>query len=200
MPFAIKLVETLRSAWQVHQVVSAEDIPVGNEIAFLLSCERKVPKSVLERSRHNIVVHASDLPEGKGMSPLSWQILEGKNLIPLTLFEAIEAIDAGPFYLKENVSFSGNELLDEMRLALGNKIVEMCTRFVREYPQIIGKAQPQIGPETFYPRRRQEDSRLDAEKTIAAQFNLLRIADNERYPAFFEWKGRVYLLKITAAK
>ena len=43
------------------------------------------------------------------------------------------------------------------------------------------------------------DSRLDPDDTIAQQFNLLRVVDNERYPAFFELLGRRYILKIEAA-
>ena len=35
-------------------------------------------------NKNNIVVHASDLPKGRGFSPMSWQILEGKNKIKLS--------------------------------------------------------------------------------------------------------------------
>jgi len=130
------------------------------------------------------------------MSPLTWQILEGKNEVPISLFEAVEEFDAGQIYLKDSIRFEGNELLDEIRNALGNKIVEMCERFVREYPAIIAQARPQSGPESFYRRRKPEDSRLDPNKTIAEQFNLLRVVDNERYPAFFELKGRKFVIKV----
>lgn len=199
VPFGRKLVEFFSTLGPSALLESAGDIPTGNEIAFLLSCEKKIPAALLARSRHNIVVHASDLPRGKGMSPLTWQILEGKNVIPISLFEAVEAIDAGPIYLKDSVCFSGTELLGEMQAALGAKILDMCQRFVREYPAIINRAQPQTGVETRYRRRTPEDSRLDPTKSIAEQFDLLRVVDNERYPAFFEWRGRRFLLKIYPA-
>lgn len=196
VPFAEILNERLKSFDGPELFYSSEKIPVGNEIAFFLSCEKKVSSSTLRRSRHNIVVHASNLPQGKGMSPLTWQILEGKNEVPISLFEAVEEFDAGQIYLKDSIRFEGNELLDEIRNALGNKIVEMCERFVREYPAIIAQARPQSGPESFYRRRKPEDSRLDPNKTIAEQFNLLRVVDNERYPAFFELKGRKFVIKV----
>ncbi len=55
---------------------------------------------------------------------------------------------------------------------------------------------PQNGDETFFPRRKYKDSELDINKSILEQFNLLRIVDNERYPAFFYINETKYILKI----
>ena len=55
----------------------------------------------------------------------------------------------------------------------------------------------QEGAESFYKGRKPEDSQLDFNKTIAEQFNLLRVVDNDKYPAFFEHQGEKYFLKIT---
>jgi methionyl-tRNA formyltransferase len=197
--FAENLCSRLAEFGEVKIRGTAAEIPEGNEIAFLLSCEKKVSSGILTRSRHNIVVHASDLPQGKGMSPLTWQILEGRNEIPVSLFEAVEEIDAGPVYIKDAIHYQGNELLNEMQTVLGEKIIEMCLQFIRGYPAIVRSCRPQSGPESFYRRRKPQDSQLDPNKTIAEQFNLLRVADNDRYPAFFEWNGRKFLIKIIAA-
>lgn len=61
----------------VHFVFDKNDIHEG-DICFLLSCSKIIEKEYLERNKNNIVVHASDLPKGKGFSPLQWQVLEGK--------------------------------------------------------------------------------------------------------------------------
>jgi hypothetical protein len=87
-----------------------------------------------------------------------------------------------------------------MQAVLGAKIIEMCTRFMSEYPDIVLRGRAQTGPESHYRWRKPEDSRLDPNKTIAEQFNLLRVVDNERYPAFFEWKGRKFKIKISPAE
>jgi len=39
-----------------------------------------------------------------------------------------------------------------------------------------------------------------SDKTIREQMNLLRVVDNERYPAFFEWQGNRYYLAIWREK
>lgn len=200
VPFAEKLKKNLGQFGTVDLLSDSKDIPHANDVAFLLSCEKKVTSEILHRSRSNIVVHASDLPKGKGMSPLTWQILEGRNRIPITLFEAVEAIDAGPIYLKGYMDFLGNELLHEMQNSVGVKIMEMCQAFLNDWPQILSKSIEQTGESSFYKKRTAEDSRLDPQKSLAEQFNLLRVVDNERYPAFFEWNGRRYNLKIELSK
>ena len=54
---------------------------------------------------------------------------------------------------------------------------------------------PQKGEETFYKKRGKSDSELDNNKTIKDNFNLLRVVDNEKYPAFFCLINVKYTLK-----
>lgn len=199
VPFAEDLKESLQKYGNVQLKESADYIPLENDIAFLLSCERKVSLDILARSRSNIVVHASELPKGKGMSPLTWQILEGRNRIPLTLFEALEAIDAGQIYLRDHIDLMGWELLPEIHHILGRKIIEMCEAFAAKWPAILATGVPQEGESTYYKKRSAANSRLDPTKSIADQFNLFRVVDNEKYPAYFELFGKRYILKIETA-
>jgi methionyl-tRNA formyltransferase len=168
----------------------------NGDICFILSFEKILKQEHLDFHKHNIVVHASDLPQGKGMSPLSWQILEGKNNITLTLFNAVEKLDAGKIYFQDYLQFEGHELLNEMQHLMGEKICAMCLEFVRKYSTIINEGKDQVGESTFYKRRYPIDSKLDIDKTIREQFNLFRIVDNEKYPAFFEFADHRYILKI----
>ena len=126
---------------------------------------------------------------------MAWQILEGKKEIPVSLFEAVERVDAGDVYYRDTVVFEGHELIDELRAKEGAAINTLALRFVDECPNIVGK--PQEGEETFYLRRRPKDSEIDTTKSVAEVFNQLRVADNERYPAFFKHKGHVYVVKIS---
>jgi methionyl-tRNA formyltransferase len=72
----------------------------------------------------------------------------------------------------------------------------LCHKFVARYPDIVAAAREQEGEESFYPRRGPKDSQLDPEKSIKDQFNLLRVVDNERYPAWFELAGQKYTIEI----
>lgn len=182
---------------QVRCVHSLEHLPEG-DLCFVLGFLKRIPASYLARHRHNLIVHESDLPLGRGWSPFSWQILKGHNEIPICLFEAVEEIDAGPVYLRTVVPLSGHELLPELRSIILSAELDLCRQFVKEYPGILQRATPQSGEPTSWPRRTPADSRLDPERTLADQFNLLRIVDNERYPAYFDWRGHRYRLRIDA--
>lgn len=168
----------------------------GGDFCFYLSYGKIVDVDKRSRYRHNLVVHESNLPKGRGWSPMTWQILEGRNRIPVTLLEAVDAVDAGPIYLQDWIDFKGHELIDELRDAQADVTINLCRRFVLEYPTIVYQSREQTGIASFYPRRRPEHSRLNPEKTILEQFNLLRVVDNERYPAFFKIKNSVYVFKI----
>ena len=66
----------------------------------------------------------------------------------------------------------------------------------RRYRELIDTARPQTGEASHYRRRRPANSRLDPERTLAEQFDLLRVVDNDRYPAFLEWRGRSYNIRV----
>ena len=166
------------------------------DLLFILGFFKIVPSHVLKRNKNNVVVHESALPKGRGMSPVTWQVLEGARAIPMTLFEAIEKVDAGKIYLRGKVSLKGNELLPEIRQKVARQMIRLCAQFIARYPAILKKGKDQRGTPTYYPWRKPEDSRLDPAKSIQAQFNLLRTVDNAAYPAFFSYKGATYLLKI----
>jgi methionyl-tRNA formyltransferase len=193
VPYADQLAARLARDHDVVRCERNEDIPNG-DCAFLLSCSRIVPKSILDRNTHNIVIHASDLPRGKGFAPSTWQVLEGKNEIPVTCFEAVEDLDAGPVYARDVILLDGTELHDEIRMKLWSACERLIDITIASFPSLQGV--PQQGISTTYHRRTREHDQLDPEKTIAEQFNALRVAKNDEYPAWFSYRGKRYTLKI----
>ncbi|RTZ14656.1 methionyl-tRNA formyltransferase [Vibrio aquaticus] len=165
------------------------------DISFFIGCVRIVSSENLNKSRLNLVVHESALPAGKGFAPVAWQILEGKRIIPICLLEATNAFDSGDIWVQESFSLIGVELYDEWRRKQGEATLSICQNFINRYPQIEPKKQR--GLETFYARRTPNDSELDIDKTIREQFELLRIVDNNKFPAFFSYRGKKYKLEIS---
>jgi len=188
--------ELLGSGHSVSHVHEEEDL-ISADFCFYLSFSHVVSKSTLNLFGHNIVVHSSDLPEGRGWSPLTWQILEGKNEIPTVLFEASERVDSGKIYLKQTMKLEGHELIDEMRHAQGRLIATMVKSFVDGYPGSLEKGVEQSGKGSFYPRRHAIDSKVDPDSSLRQIFLQLRVADNDIYPTFFELHGHKYELRIT---
>lgn len=194
IPYIEELKEEIRELGHKVRVIDDYKKITSGELLFLLSCERILPVSYMKMNKHNLVVHESDLPRGKGWSPVTWQVLEGKDTIPVTLFEAAESVDAGNIYLQEFIHLDGSELLGGIKHKQGLYTKKLVLEFIKRYPNVQGKSQQ--GGESFYPKRSPKDSQLDINKTIEEQFNLLRVVDNERYPAYFMLNGKKYIVKI----
>ncbi|XFA72924.1 hypothetical protein RYO59_001158 [Thermosynechococcaceae cyanobacterium Okahandja] len=193
--FLRKWVEELLDRFQVNFV--HQEINVGSgDILFILSYWQKVSNNTLDKFTSPVVVHESELPKGRGWSPVSWAVLEGSNQISIVLFKATPQIDQGEIYLKDYIYLEGHELIDEIRAKQAYKTIDLCNRFIKEYPQILNYGVAQAGEPTYLRRRTPKDSQLDIHKSIYEQLNLLRISDNEKYPAFFEYLGKKYIIKI----
>ena len=71
--------------WQCGHTVRWIHDPASlriGDVCLLLSCGRLLTPNQLSLHQHNLVVHASALPQGQGWSPMTWQILG-----VLTLFQ-----------------------------------------------------------------------------------------------------------------
>lgn len=194
LPWAQQLVDRLNAEGdQAELITSYDDVKPGT-VTFYLNCTRRTPPEILDRNSSNLVVHASDLPKGRGFSPLTWMVLEECDRIPVCLLHAVDEVDAGPIIYKDFIDFEGHELIGSMRALLGAKTVELCLRFMNEDAPCAGVAQE--GEATWYPRRHPADSEVDPKDTIENLFNQFRVADNEAYPVVFRLKGKTYRLKI----
>ncbi len=191
IPYAKELQDKIVGA-QLY--FSHQDIKESYDIVFILSYHQLIEQEFLEQHKINCVIHASNLPKGKGWSPLFWQVLEGKDSIVFTLFRADTKADSGMIYLQKTLHLSGLELYEELREKQAKMCQQMCLEFLRQLPTLEPKVQS--GEESFYPKRSPKDSELDITKSIEAQFNLLRIVSNEEFPAFFYKNGKKFIIKI----
>jgi methionyl-tRNA formyltransferase len=182
---------------QVELVAQASDL-TGGDILFLVSCHEIIGAPIRARFSATLVVHASDLPDGRGWSPHIWSILQGATHLTVTIFQADDTLDAGPIWKKQRIDLEGHELCDEINdklfaaeLALMDFAVANAAT-IRPLPQAGGGG-------TTFPLRKPEDSRIDPNRPIADQFNLLRVADPDRYPAFFDHLGHRFEIVLRKA-
>jgi UDP-2,4-diacetamido-2,4,6-trideoxy-beta-L-altropyranose hydrolase len=171
-----------------------------SQICFYLGYSSIVSLPLRARHCNNLVVHESDLPYGRGWSPLTWQVLQGAYKIVVTLFEAVDALDAGVIYSQTVINLRGDELVGDLRLQQARATFLLCTEFIAGYPGILNLARQQKGTPSYFPRRKPADSRIDLDLPLRDQFNLLRVCDNIRYPAWFEHAGTCYKLSISRAE
>lgn len=181
-----------------HALAWAHDAALlpKSQVCFYLSYGRIVGTALRARHGINLVVHESDLPAGRGWSPLTWQVLQGAQNIVVTLFEAADAVDAGVIYGQTTIQLRGDELVEDLRRQQAAATFELCAEFVAGFPGVLQQAREQQGTPSYFPRRTPVDSRIDLDLPLRDQFNLLRVCDNTRYPAWFEHAGSRYTLSI----
>ena len=181
----------------INIVHSSEDLS-GGYILFLISCTEILRSEITKKFKYALVLHASDLPKGRGWSPHIWNVLEGSNQLTVSLLEADVKVDQGPIWLKQHIELEGHELFDEINNKLFKAEIELMTEAINTANLIAPKNQVELAS-NYYSRRKPEDSRLNIHKSLIDQFNLLRVCDKDRYPAFFEHLGYKYIVRIEKA-
>lgn len=167
----------------------------SGDILFLISCSVIVKKETRDEFLHTLVLHASDLPKGRGWSPHIWSVLNGEDSIVLSLLEAEDGVDTGNIWRKKKIQLDGSELFDEINNLLFDAELELIEWACENMKTCTPIPQLEKGV-SYYPKRGVGDSELDISKTIEEQFNLLRVCDLERFPAFFVINGKKYKVKI----
>ena len=171
-----------------------KDIRKG-DILFLISCSEIIRKEERDRYQYCFVIHASDLPKGRGWSPHIWEILLGSTELTITLLEADDPVDSGAIWSKLKVEVPKHCIVEEIdriifeaELALMDKAIDLV---------LVGHlGKTQEGTPTFYPKRSPSDNKVDIECSIESIFDLLRSADSNRYPVHFDHEGHTYELII----
>tara|TARA_B100001250_G_C19803670_1_gene792291 strand:+ start:1706 stop:2350 length:645 start_codon:yes stop_codon:yes gene_type:complete len=168
------------------------------DILFLISCQELISANERMQYQSALLIHASDLPLGRGWSPHVWEIMSGSNELTVTLLKAEDKIDTGEIYKKLKIKIEPHELWDIINDKLFKAEIQLMNYAIESFSDLKGVKQDiQIKP-TFFPKRTPRDSKIDPQKTIADQFNKIRVMDPIRYPAFFELNGFKY--KITVKK
>ena len=197
-PINAHLVRWIEHNAAEHDITIARHVQqlLGGDLLFLISCNEIVAASILRQYKKSLVIHASDLPQGRGWSPHVWQILEGKSLIKVTLLEAADKVDSGDIWHQVDCEIPRSATWDEINHALFEAELELmdyaATHFDTCRPR---KQDPTVAP-TYYERRRPSDSEIDPTLSIEAQFDRIRVADPVRFPAFFRLHGATYRIHL----
>lgn len=164
----------------------------GGDILFMISCSEIIGADERSRYRSSLILHASDLPRGRGWSPHIWRILEGAQEITLSLIEAEDRVDSGRIWHQETFPVSKDALWNEINNQLFDAELSLINFAIAEFNTVKPRPQESNIEPTYYPRRTPSDSQIDPELSIASQFNQIRISDPNRFPAFFSLHGHRY--------
>jgi methionyl-tRNA formyltransferase len=182
----------------LHEVdiVQKKSQLTGGDILFLISCSEIINASDRAQYKACLVMHASDLPKGRGWSPHIWALIQGAEAITLSMLEAEDKVDSGRIWRKVHISVPKHALWDEINHLLFTAEVGMIDYVAHN--NLLVAPQPQADTEkaTYFPKRSPQDSQIDPRKSISEQFDLIRVCDPNRFPAFFEHLGHRYILRL----
>ncbi|HVR63024.1 MAG TPA: methionyl-tRNA formyltransferase [Polyangia bacterium] len=163
---------------------------------FFLHWSWKVPPAITE-AFECVCFHMTDVPYGRGGSPLQNLIARGHRQTKLTALRMKGEMDAGPVYGKEDLSLEGNA--EEIFIRATQLSARMLARIAAEEPAPI----PQTGTPVTFARRKPEESELPAGvgaiAHLGALHDFIRMLDADGYPrAFFDHGGFRYTFSRAA--
>lgn len=181
-------------------VVSSRRVPMPGGWTLLLSSERpiypaansgaryvffpfwshKVPKDITDQFEC-VCFHMTDVPYGRGGSPLQNLILRGHTETVISALRMTDEIDAGPVYMKRPLSLEGSA--EEIY----NRAAGIIAGMMREIAETEPTPVPQEGEVVLFERRTPEQSRLDPQNYpgVSRMYDFIRMLDADGYPRAF---------------
>lgn len=139
---------------------------------------RIVPKEIFE-NYECVMFHMTDLPFGRGGSPLQNLIVRGIYQTKITAFKCESGLDSGPVYLKRPLLLHGSA--QEIYIRAGDIVKEM----IREIIVKDIKPQPQVGEVTIFKRREPFQSEIPSGLGLQQIYDYIRMLDADGYPRAF---------------
>ncbi|MGM0826324.1 MAG: methionyl-tRNA formyltransferase [Pseudomonadota bacterium] len=149
---------------------------------FFLHWNWLVPKSIWQKFEC-VCFHMTDVPYGRGGSPLQNLIERGHTNTKLSALRMVEEMDAGPVYTKRHLSLDGTA--HDIYLRVGELSFEVIQWMIENEPH----ASPQVGEPVYFKRRKPEQSRLPLDVDTVALYDHIRMLDAPTYPLAFLQHG-----------
>lgn len=181
-PMAARL--AARTGRPFHLVTRKEELTaerlgaLGAEMVFLPHWSFIVPRAVHD-AFECVIFHMTDVPYGRGGSPLQNLIVRGHTMTKLTALRCVAELDAGPVYGKRELDLSGpaHEIFARASALTEEMIVDIVTR--RPTPVA------QTGEPVVWKRREPGDGDLRLAKDLRQIYDLIRMLDADGYPHAF---------------
>jgi methionyl-tRNA formyltransferase len=175
-----------RTGHEFRQISNPEELDEGwlNEIRakklFFPHWSHVLPAKIYE-SFECVIFHMTDLPYGRGGSPLQNLIVRGQTETILSAIRCSGGLDSGPVYLKRPLSLEGTA---RQIFARASAIIEDMVCELIESPRT---PVPQSGEATYFKRRTPADGNLKVASSIDQIFDYIRMLDADGYPpAYFD--------------
>lgn len=134
-----------------------------------------------------VIFHMTDLPFGRGGSPLQNLIARGIYETKLSALKCTAQLDAGDIYIKQPLSLWGTA--EEIYLRAAELTKEMIIQIVKEKPQL----HKQQGEPVVFRRRKPLEGDIGKLKSLSEVFDYIRMLDADTYPPAFLDKNNLHI-------
>jgi methionyl-tRNA formyltransferase len=126
-----------------------------------------------------ICFHMTDVPYGRGGSPLQNLILREHKSTKLSALKMEEKLDSGPIYLQVPLSLKGSA--QEIFVDCAEKVFDLISTIIKLDPVPV----PQTGEVLIFSRRTASQSQLPESISVAKSYDFIRMLDAETYHKAF---------------
>lgn len=170
---------------------------INPEFIFFPHWSWIVPENITKKYQC-VCFHMTDLPFGRGGSPLQNLISRGIKITKLSVLKMTQEVDAGPIYFKYPLTLDGSaeDILKRASLLSYDAIEALVTE-----PHSPKEQQGQVTP---FKRRTPQESQVYPFDNLEAFYNHIRMLDAEGYPRaylkLFDYKIEFAQAKLSGDK
>lgn len=183
-------------AARVDDAVTARIAELGVDLGVIVAYGALLRRPALDAPRMGWVnLHFSDLPALRGAAPVQRAVMAGATTTAATVFQLVEALDAGPVFASEPFPIDDEATSGDVLAAMADTGAELVARVVDDLAAGTAVAHEQVGEVTTAPKLTLADGRTDFTAPAAVVHARLRGVTPE--PGAFAHLGetRVKLLR-----
>ena len=192
-----KLQKKLKGQWKIHLIKDKKNLTyeyikeINPLYIFFPHWSWIIPEEVY-KNFESIVFHITDLPYGRGGSPLQNLILNRVYNTKISALKVCEELDGGDIYLKEDFYIgigSAEEIFTEISKVIFSKMIPYI---LKEKPAPY----KQSGEIVKFRRRKAEESNIGKEgfQELDNIYDFIRMLDGEGYPPAFLKLGKFKII------
>ena len=128
-----------------------------------------------------------------------YSYVEKAKLRGLSLIEVEDKVDTGDIWKKKKVNIPKTALFEEINHIVFGAEIELMDFAIENFSRVTPLKQ--IKEEaSYWKKRTPKDSELNIYMSLDEQFDLIRVSDVDRFPAYFFKNGEKFLLSLKKIK
>lgn len=145
--------------------------------------------------RNVVVMHSSNLPEGRGWAPIYYSLIENQSDYVISGIFAAEEVDTGDIIIRAKFPIKPEYTAPFLRRVDQEVSLLLISKILEKWSSGNIKAEKQCGSKPFRRRRYPQDNLVNTDESLVSLLPHLRAVEPQA-PAFFFFQGQKYIIEI----